>query len=128
MIDNRGISLITLIITIIIMIILAAIGIRIATDGIDSTAEARIINEKKELETAIIDRFANNAVNEESFPLLGSVLSASELSDISDIKIEDIDYIRKVNKSDIQSLGVKNTTGRSYVVDYLAGAVFGPIE
>ncbi|MBQ9267643.1 MAG: type II secretion system protein [Clostridia bacterium] len=126
--DNRGITLITLIVTIIVMIILAAIGIRVGTESIDTTAEARITNEKKEIETVALERGANYLVNDSAYPLVGSEVLLSEIADISELDSNDIDYIRKVNRADLQSLGVKNTTGNSYIVDYLTGIVYGPVK
>lgn len=126
--NNQGISLITLIVTIIVMIVLAAATARVATSGIDSAVDGRITNEKKEIETAIIKRFANFAYNSDTYPLIGKEVSLSDLTEIDGINIENIDYIREVNSSDLQNLGIKNTTGSVYIVDYLVGNVYGPIR
>ena len=126
--SNKGVTLITLIVTIIVMIILSAITIRVATSGIDSTTEARITNEKKELETAIIQRFADHANNEIGFPLLGDTVTLSDIAEYGTFESKDLDYIRKVGQSHIRGLGVKNPTGNLYYVDYFTGKVYGPIN
>ncbi len=124
---NAGISLIALIITIIVIIILSAIVISVGTNGIDSTKSAKIASEKKALETAIIVRFGDYALNDE-IELFGKEITVSDLSEFDDANEEDIEFMRKVGTYEIQRLGIKNPTGATYIVDYYNGDVFGPIE
>ena len=126
--NSRGVSLVALTITIIAIIIISAIVVRVGTSGIDLSIETRISNEKKEVESAIISRFADYLVNEDKNPLIGQEVSAEEIAGIEGINNNNIDYIRKVNEGDIQRLSFGNTTGSSYIVDYMAGKVFGPLN
>ena len=126
--SKKGISLIALIVTIIVMIMLSAYMINVSMTGFESTSEAKIVNEKNEITQAIIKRFSSNALNANAYPLLGSVVLEADLSEISGINLDNIDYIRKINSSDVQQLGVRNATGNMYIVDYLAGEVYGPVQ
>ncbi len=128
MVNNQGISLIALIVTIIVAVILSIITIRVGTTGIDTSTEARIINEKKEIETAIVRRFADYSINEDAYPLIGAEVTEGDINNIDGIHTENIGYIRRIDKTNSQGLGLKNSTGKTYIVDYLLGKVYGPID
>lgn len=127
MTNDEGISLIALIVTIIVVIILSLVVIRIGTNEIDSTIESKVSAEKSELETAIIKRFADYSINSLSSPLIGSSITDNDISQFPNASVANIDFMRKVSPSNIQALGIKNTTGHTYIVDYLDAKVFGPV-
>ena len=124
--NNSGISMISLVITIIAVVILSAIVIRVGLSGIDLSNETRMSAERKEIESAIETRYADYSINPDLYPLIGKEVSVSDLSNISGINVENIEYIRILDKRDLQNLGIKNTTGASYIVDYMSSKVFGP--
>ena len=126
--DNRGVSTIALTISIIAIIIISAIVIRVGTSSIDFTAETRISTERKEIESAIINRYSDYSINEDLYPLVGQEVSLQEISDIDGINVSNIEYIRKIDEGDIQKLSISNTTGSSYIIDYISGKVFGPLN
>ena len=126
--NDKGISLIALVVTIIAIIIISAIFVRLSTSSISLSEEAKISNERKEIESAITNRFADYAINKNAYPLVGKEVTISEISSIDGINTNDIEYIRKINQADIQGMSIKNTTGYEYIVDYLTGKVFGPIK
>lgn len=140
--NQRGVSLVVLIITIVVMIILAMIALRVGTTGIDTAQNTKIRTEMRELEKAVTKRFSNNAINEDAYPLLGKKVTVEEIMELIEKDINynsenvnykeetisrDIDYIRKLSSSNVGSLGIKNTTGYSYIVNYISGKIYGPI-
>ena len=137
--ENKGISLITLIVTIIVVMILATIVIRVGTSSISESREAAVKNEIREIETAAIKRASNYIANEDAYPLIGIRIDASTaIADICEnlghteeqLKhIEtNIEYVRKLDSSSVGALGIQHATGNTYIVDYLNGKVYGPIE
>lgn len=138
--NEKGISLIALVVTIIVMIILATIVIKVGNDGFTTAIDAQIANEIRDVESAAMKRFSDNAVSETAYPLLGekieletvitTICSNTEYTDadIRESLTKNISYVRKINSTDINGLGVKNATGNLYIVDYFSGKVYGPIK
>ncbi len=138
--NEKGISLIALVVTIIVMIILATIVIKVGNDGFTTATNAQIANEIRDVESAAMKRFSDNAVSETAYPLLGekieletaitTICSNTEYTDadIRESLTKNISYVRKINSTDINGLGVKNATGNLYIVDYFSGKVYGPIK
>ncbi len=138
--NEKGISLIALIVTIIVIIILAATTFMVGNQGFETTEKAKIANEIREVETAAVKRFSDYAISETAAPLLGEKLELEDAitlictyTDFTDVDVreiitENISYVRKINSSNINELGVKNATGKLYVVDYYSGKVYGPVE
>lgn len=138
--NEKGISLIALVVTIIVMIILATIVIKVGNDGFTTAIDAQIASEIRDVESAAMKRFSDNAVSETAYPLLGekieletaitTICSNTEYTDadIRESLTKNISYVRKINSTDINGLGVKNATGNLYIVDYFSGKVYGPIK
>lgn len=74
--NSKGISMITLIITIVVIIILSSIAIVVSENGIDMALDARYQNERKELSDAVISRFAGYLRNSSTYPLEGASVPA----------------------------------------------------
>lgn len=138
--SEKGISLIALIVTIIVIIILAVATFEVGEQGFETTDKAKIANEIREVETAVVKRFSDYAISESAAPLLGEKLELEDAislictytdftdADVRAIITENIYYVRKVDSSNINELGIKNATGNLYVVDYYSGKVYGPVE
>lgn len=138
--NEKGISLIALVVTIIVMIILATIVIKVGNDGFTTATNAQIANEIRDVESAAMKRFSDNAVSETAYPLLGekieletaitTICSNTEYTDadIRESLTKNISYVRKISSTDINGLGIKNATGNLYIVDYFSGKVYGPIK
>ncbi len=87
--NNKGVSIITLTITIIVMIILAGIAIVVSRDGVDMANDARIENEKKQLQNAITSRFAGYLRSKDAYPLEGvKIQSAFDEEVTNDVKVQ----------------------------------------
>lgn len=125
----------------VVMIILAAIAIRVSRSGINMTDKTKIQTEMQELETAIVNRFSNYLLNEDAFPLIGDSITVTEAINmirnsnlsydtekLNAMLTEDIEYVRKLNDTQVKKLGIQNITGSTYIVDYKNARVYGPIQ
>lgn len=149
--NSKGISMVTLVITIIVMIILSSIVIVVSTDGRDKANDAKYYNEKKILQEAMQSRFAGYMRNSDTYPIEGIVLEDDIYSQLSDLGRESAqddevkneiqefltknnshsEYNRIINYTDMLALEITNITTSSdysYIVNYYSLDVIGPIK
>lgn len=149
--ENKGISLITLIIMVIVLLILASIFISTGLDALQQTKDSKIQNEIHSLQEAISSRYASFLKNEESVSLLGALpttrwssvedcwneigmlSSVREQSDTTQERIrKEIEndyelYIRIITKMEAKTLGAEPFDEENqYLVDYRTSSVYGP--
>lgn len=120
--SNRGVSLMSLIITIIVIIILAAIAIYNGfTKNLDEAQVAKIYNEFLEVENAIAQRGYEYKLDSEVYPYE----SSEKLSNTNSITVNNITYgdgYFLVTPKELASLGVEGSV-REYIVSYTTGDV-----
>lgn len=146
--ENRGVSLITLVITIVTMLILLAITLSSSLDSVEEANITKIDNEIRDLKDAVNDRMANYERNPVLYPIIGEkigdnifeyvrsieILESQEINEIineisATYSVENIDYYRLVGRTEAEKLGVENIdVEHYYVVDYLECEVYGPIS
>lgn len=151
--NSKGISMITLIVTIVVMLILASIVFIAGDDSMETADRAKIGNEKKSLQEAMQSRFAGYMRNSDTYPLEGATVDSDvdviveylkdigrEYADANDVKSEINafltkntgyeEYNRIINYSDMMALEMTNisyTADYSYIVNYYSLDVVGPI-
>ena len=123
--EDKGITLIALIITIIVLIILAAIGVKAGRDSIRASKDNRLLTELDMVQHAVFERYAKyKLVNNTSY-LVGTVVSYSEAKSTADkMKVvlpQDATYY-KLTPSDLKSLGLEESE-YEYIVNYSNGIV-----
>ncbi len=112
--NNQGISMITLIITIVVILILSGIAIVVSESGIDMAIDARYQNEKKELQSAVTSRFAGYLRNSQTYPLEGASVEAifDETLSKEDKKTramtEIINYLKSLGRTTAETAEVKS--------------------
>ncbi|MBO5179323.1 MAG: hypothetical protein J6B87_03155 [Clostridia bacterium] len=120
--NNKGISLVSLIFTIIVIIILASIVIYYGyTQNINKATFSRIYNEMQEITTAVQERHAAHRINGSSYPYIGTKLTDESAITINGIKYGNGYYLVS-QKQLSDELGVSNVT-REYVVNYETGEI-----
>lgn len=120
--NKKGISLITLIITIVVLIILAGISIFIGYEySINKANFAKIYNEMKEVSNAVKERGLENRLDNVSYPFVGKKLTEDDSIEVNGVIYGD-EYYLVTGQEISSSLGVKNVT-RDYVVNYSTGEV-----
>lgn len=88
--NEKGITLIVLILTMLLLIIIAAISIDYAYDGIMYSKERRMITEVEEVQQAVMEKYTELTQlkienNEDSYDDFAETISTSDLSKYSDI-------------------------------------------
>lgn len=119
--NNKGISLITLIITIVVLIILAGIGIYTGyTSNVRKATFTKIYSEMKEISSAVKQREMENKLDNIKYPYLGEKLTDDDFIQINGVNYGSGYYL--VTSEQIVSLGVSNVD-RDYIVNYSTGEV-----
>lgn len=120
--NKKGISLITLIITIVVLIILASISIFVGYEyNINKATFTKIYNEMKEVSSAIQERQVENRLDNTIYPLVGKKLTTTDVIEINGVTYGE-GYYLVTPKEMASSLGLSNVT-REYIVNYSTGEV-----
>lgn len=156
--NNSGISLITLVITIIVMIILTSIFVSTGLNSLNEAKDSEVKNEIYNLKQAVVTKFTSYQKNDENVTLIGTY-AKSKWPDSSDcidkviptleydeedtpddkiakaervsnsIKADYDEYVMIIKSEDMKKLGLDSVSEKNvYIVDYYMGAVYGPIE
>ena len=154
--NNRGVTLITVIIMISVILILSAIFVSTSLESLEEAKKAERKTEIYQLHLAVMDRYTMYEKNQGNISLIGTlakskwttaseclneILSTVDFSELESgekaKKIEKItneiardydEYVMLVNSGDVTRLGVDKVSGATYIVDYYTGSVYGPIE
>lgn len=84
--NNKGISLVALVVMIIIMIILAAVAINITMDAYDESQRAKQKTERQEVIEAVSGRFGDYMRNHTANPLLGLIIPEENVATMLDVR------------------------------------------
>ena len=128
---NKGITLISLIVTIIILIIIAGISITINLNMIPSTKDSKYISELNMVQHAVFEQYTKYNLLKNDELLVGDKVDELQMSQIADelgITLVQIpqnyttrDYYR-LDKATLLDLGISNTEDE-YIVNYTTGEV-----
>lgn len=124
---NKGITMVALVITIIILLILAGISVTGVIRGIDETNESRAISQLEMVQHALLERKTKADITKEELEELpGTTVDPTELRNlITEIKIElrgnEEDY-KELSTADLNELGIEKETD-TFIVNYKTGEV-----
>lgn len=119
--NNHGVSLITLVVTIVVIIILAGITIYYGLNqNIDKTSEAMALNEIFEVSEAVAQRRLMKRLNESKYPAVGNELTDSSAETVDGIEYGSGWYLIDSNSS--AALNLENINGK-YLINYDTGEV-----
>lgn len=124
---NKGITMVALVITIIILLILAGISVTGVIRGIDETNESRAISQLEMVQHALLERKTKADITKEELEELpGTTVDPTELRNlITEIKIElrgnEGDY-KELSTADLNELGIEKETD-TFIVNYKTGEV-----
>lgn len=125
---NRGITLITLVITFVLLLIISGISITGTLRGHEETEEASQISELNMIQHAIFERYTKAQLTKETLP--GTTMSIAEVQTIIDeinsisgenINLKGTEY-KQLSTTDLKSLGVKKEED-TFIVNYKTGEV-----
>ena len=81
--NQRGVTVVSLVITVIVLMILAGIGIKVGTDQITKTKDATLTSELTMVQHAILEQYTKYKTTKNANYLLGNTVSQEELSNIT---------------------------------------------
>lgn len=130
--NNKGITLISLVITIIVLLILSGIGLTMGTNMISTSQDKKLISELNMVQHAILEQYAKyQATKDLSYIKVGNKMELADVKKIaSNIGIELVnipdtysnkDYY-KLDKLSLLKIGIENTEDE-YIVNYISGEV-----
>ena len=119
---NSGVSIITLVITIVVLIILAGVVIyNGANQNVEKTSQTVTFNEIINVSEATAQRSFMNKLSTTKYPYVGKELTDSEPEIINNVRYGD-GWYKLEKKEEYNELSLENILG-SYVVNYTTGEV-----
>lgn len=139
---NSGISLITVVITVVIMIILAGIAMSNGMDSVEEATDTKIAVEISEIKKAVADRIieieTDSTVGMPGQKVEDIVECAYYIKDMEPAELQEFiqsvdseskEYFRIVGSVEAAALGVSSVQADHYfIVDYYSGKVYGTIN
>ena len=137
---EKGITLIALIVTIVVLIILAGITIAGGIQGIDKANDNKLISDLDKVHHAITERETKYKLTKDASLLVGTKVTVSSLTNVpSSIKwkINGFDSVNnpereyyRLNKSDLAKIGLTSDIDQnaSFIVNYYTGEVYNEVN
>lgn len=134
--ENKGITIIALVVTIIVLLILAGVTINGVIQGIDESEENKLLSELTMVQHAISERYTKYKLTKDKDILVGTRIQTSTLEDVPasiNWKVTQFDEINnpekeyyRLSKLDLSKLGLSgdDKSNASYVVNYSTGEVY----
>ena len=127
---EKGITLIALILTMVILLILSGISITGTMNSKDKTSESAEISELDIIQHAALERYTKAQLTKEELP--GTVVEKSKVKELIDeinslsganiiLKGTTSEY-KELNKTDLKNLGISNEDD-IYIINYSTGEV-----
>ena len=134
---NKGITMVALVITIIILLILAGISVTGVIRGIDETNESTQISQLEMVQHALLERKTKADLTKEKETLPGTTANYTELQDlINEINTKSSanitlrgnkeDY-KELSTADLKELGIEKETN-TFIVNYKTGEVINKTQ
>lgn len=134
--ENKGITIVALVVTIVVLLILASVTINGVIQGVDESEENKLLSELSMVQHAVTQRYTKYELTKDRDVLVGTKIQTSTLENVPNTinwKVTQFDEINnpereyyRVNKSDLVKLGLSgdDKTDSSYVVNYSTGEVY----
>ncbi|MBO5478294.1 MAG: hypothetical protein J6A04_00985 [Clostridia bacterium] len=129
--SQKGITMVSLVITVIILIILSSIGITIGTNSISSSNDSKLTSELLMVQHAVLEQYTKFQTVKDKGILVGNKMQLTEVQAIAQelgitlVSIPDNysnkDYYR-LDKAALLEIGIKDTNDE-YIINYVSGEV-----
>ena len=121
---NKGVTLISLSITVIILIILSTITITSMIVSMDEVQSDAIDAELSVLQNAVLQRYTKYTLTKNSDILVGNTVTDLTATDWSTLGITNTSEYKQLDSLDLADLGIENyKVNCIYVVNYINGDV-----
>lgn len=131
--NQKGVTIVSLVITVIVLMIVAGIGVKVGTDQITKTKDNTVVSELSMVQHAILEQYTKYKTTKNANYLVGNMVSREELNSITSTLgvtlvtvpssyLEKERAYYKLDKASLLEIGIKNTDDE-YVVNYISGEV-----
>lgn len=129
--EKKGITMVSLIITIVILLIISGIGINLGIGSIQRVEDSKLASELQMVQHVILEQYTKYKTTKDSYYLLGNKMEKEEINQIAQelgivlVTIpsiyDNLDYY-KLDKASLLELGITKTNDE-YIVNYVSGEV-----
>ena len=137
--NEKGVTIVALIVTIIVLLIIAGITIGNGMEGAEVAVDNKLLTELNMVQHAVLQRYTKVSLTKQDVPgdkiESYSNIVVEELKNEIKLKIAETDYTNldkyeyyyKLNSEHLKDLGVTNTTD-TYIVNYSTGEVINETQ
>lgn len=123
--SNKGISMITLIVTIIVLLILSGITIGIGSNIFNESQNNTSMSELKMVKQAVLEKYTKYLIVKDDSILIGEDISKSDVETIISglgITLKSEDGYKRLTPDLLEQMGIDNSKD-TYIVNYKTGEV-----
>lgn len=134
--STKGVTMVALVITIILLFILGAVSINSGAINLKSTKDSKLKSELEMVGHAVLEQYTKYKTTKDASYLVGNIVPDSEVQNIASqigitlVNIPDTysnkDYY-KLNNQMLSAIGITNSNDE-YIVNYLTGEVINITE
>ena len=145
--ENKGITLIALIVTIVVLLIIAGISINMGITGVDQASDNRLMSELEKVQHAITQRYTNFELTKDTSLIVGTKVDdlptiptptgeskaptwkVLQFTSGATISTHPERKYYRLSKSDLENLGLTGDyKNSSYIVNYYSGEVYDEVQ
>lgn len=129
--EEKGITIVSLVITFILLLIISAVGVNMSIGGINSVKDSKLTAELEMVQHAVLEQYTKYKTTKDSVYLVGNKITNEEAESLASqmgvtlVTIPNTysnkDYYR-LDKDSLTAIGIKDSTDE-YVVNYVSGEV-----
>lgn len=121
--ENKGITLIALVITIIVLLILSSIGVVAGSESIKSAEDNKLLVELDMVQHAVLERYSKYKLVNDKYVLIGTQITYDEAESVSEQmnrRLPEEGTYYRLMPSDLELLGLSKSA-HQYIVNYEKG-------
>lgn len=129
--NKKGITMISLVITIVVLLILSGIGIGMGSSAIKTSQDSKLTSELMIVQHAVLEQYTKYKTTKDSSYLIGNKIEISKVQTIADeIGIELVNIpssesnkeYYQLDKAALLDMGIENSEDE-YIINYISGEV-----
>lgn len=131
LINNKGVTIVSLTVIIIILLILASIGVNIGIKNIKSVQDSKLTAELQMVQHAILEQYSKYKTTKDVVYLVGNKITNEEVNKVANelginlVQIPETysntEYY-KLDKASLVAIGIQDSTDE-YIINYITGEV-----
>lgn len=128
---EKGITIVALVITIVVLLILSAVSINMGIQGIQSVQDSKLTAELEMVQHAVLEQYTKYKTTKDSSYLVGNKITNVEANSFANemgVNLVNIpntysnkDYY-KLDKESLKDMGIKDSNDE-YIINYISGEV-----